>query len=321
MADLLAATLPAATQSIHRDYLEQASPGWLTNATSSRRAQLKKSATQVPAWYLRASPAQQLALNEKFTASFTQQTVLDKAMAQLQDIDAFAEPLLVNALQEQFNVRLDVHRTLLQLHKPVEVELVGYKLRTYEVMRLPLLQAALHNFEARECEPKAFLPSSGFITHPSEGESVEPVSTSLTVPQFTALCRSLDIGAQYQRYLNGFLRAAGPVAEQVLRHKFSSARKADLAAAAEQALLTQDIEPADYQMILSVINGEIHPRMGNKQVWFKDLGLMKKRMTGCVAFFICEKYRYGDELILYIPHDPHHPLKRFTSAQMQAMFK
>lgn len=321
MADLLAATLPAATQSIHRDYLEQASPGWLTNATSSRRAQLKKSATQVPAWYLRASPAQQLALNEKFTASFTQQTVLDKAMARLQDIDAFAEPLLVNALQEQFNVRLDVHKTLLQLHKPVEVELVGYKLRTYEVMRLPLLQAALHNFEARECEPKAFLPSSGFITHPSEGESVEPVSTSLTVPQFTALCRSLDIGAQYQRYLNGFLRAAGPVAEQVLRHKFSSARKADLAAAAEQALLTQDIEPADYQMILSVINGEIHPRMGNKQVWFKDLGLMKKRMTGCVAFFICEKYRYGDELILYIPHDPHHPLKRFTSAQMQAMFK
>jgi Leucine-rich repeat (LRR) protein len=260
-------------------------------------------------------------LSEKFTTSFSQQTVLDKAMERVQSIDAFAEPLLVKALQDRFKVQLDVHKTLLQLHKPVEVKQVGVTLRTYEVVRLPLLQAALHNFEASECEPQAFLASSGFITHGATADKVESVSTSLTVPQFTELCRSLDIGAQYQRYLNEFLYAADPVAEQVLRHKFSSARKADLAATAEQALLTKDIDAADYQMIMSVVNGEIHPWMGKKQVWFRDLGLMKKRMTGCVAFVICEKYRYADELILYIPHDPHHPLKRFTWPQMETMFK
>ncbi|WP_254865887.1 NEL-type E3 ubiquitin ligase domain-containing protein [Pseudomonas fluorescens] len=321
MADLLSGALPAATRSIHRNYLEQATPAWLIDATSARRAQLKKAPAQLPAWFLRATAQQQRALNEKFTASFKQQTVLDKAMARLQDIDAFAEPLLVKALQEQFQVKLDVHQTLLQLHKPVEVEQVGVTFRTYEIMRLPLLQAALHNFEARECEPGAFLASSGFITQGTLAGKTVPVSTLLTVPQFTALCRSLDIGAKYQRYLNDFLRGADPVAEQVMRQRFTRARKADLAASAEQALLTKDIEPADYQMIVSVINGETNPRMGKKQVWFQDLGLMKKRMTGCVAFVICEKYRYADELILYIPHDPHHPLKRYTWPQMQAMFK
>ena len=65
------------------------------NATPARRAQLKAAPAQVPDWYTLATAQQQLALNEKFTTSFSQQTVLDKAMARLQSIDAFAEPLLV----------------------------------------------------------------------------------------------------------------------------------------------------------------------------------------------------------------------------------
>ena len=321
MAELSTGTPPAATQSIHRDYLEQASPAWLIHATPARRAQLKAAPASLPAWYQHATPQQRRVLNEKFTAGFTAQTVLDKAMARLQDVETFAEPLLVKALHEQFNLQLDVRKTLLQLHKSVEVEQVGVTFRSYEVMRLPLLQAVLHNFEASECERGAFLASSGFITQATAGGETEAVSTSLTVPQFTTLCRTLDIGGQYQRYLATLLHGEDSVAEQVLRQKFCAARKADLAAAAEAALLKKDIEPADYRMINSVIAGEMHPRMGNKQVWFNDLGLMKKRMTGCVAFVICEKYRYVTDLILYIPHDPHHPLKRFTQPQMEAMFK
>lgn len=319
MADLSSASPPAATQSIHRNYLEQASPAWLINATPSRRAQFKGTPAALPDWFERASPSQRQALYQQFTASFTAQTVLDKAMAPLQDIDAFAEPLLVKALQEQFGVQLDVHKTLLHLRKPIEFGVLGTTIGSFEVLRLPLLQAALHNFEARECEVGAFHASSGFLQQTTAGDT-EPLSTALTVVQFTGLCRSLDIGAQYQRHLDDFLYPTDGVAEQALRLKFSTARKADLAAAAETALLKKDITPADYQMITSVIDGELHPKMGDKQVWFNDLGLMKKRMTGCVAFVICEKYRYADDVILYIPHDPYHPLKRYNRAEMVAMF-
>ncbi|MCR4539859.1 hypothetical protein NUV89_15780 [Pseudomonas sp. 18.1.10] len=320
MADLPSANPPAATQSIHRNYLEQASPAWLINATPSRRAQFKGTPAALPDWFERAAPSQRQALYQKLTASFTAQTALDKAMAPLQDIDAFAAPLLVKALQEQFNVQLDVHQTLLHLRKPIEFGVLGTTIGSFEVLRLPLLQAALHNFEATECETGAFHASSGFLQQTAAGD-IEPLTTALTVTQFTGLCRSLDIGAQYQRHLNDFLYPKDGLAEQALRLKFSAARKADLAAAAETALLKKDITPADYQMIAAVTNGELHPTMGKKQVWFNDLGLMKKRLTGCVAFVICEKYRYADEVILYIPHDPHHPLKRYNRVEMVAMFK
>jgi Leucine-rich repeat (LRR) protein len=320
MADLPPAS-PAATLSIHRDYLEQASPAWLTDATPSRRAQLRDAPAPLPGWYRQATPAQRQTLHDTFTASFTAQTVLDKAMASVQGIEAFAEPLLVKALNEQFKVQLDVHKTLLILRKPLELGLFGITVGSFEVLRIPLLQAALHNFEAGECEAGAFHDTSGFFTRTDAGDDVDSVSTALTVKQFTSLCRSLDIGAQYQRYLKTYLMPTDGIADQVLRHKFIAARKADLAAAAEAALLQKDIEPADYRMLLQVVGGEMQPWIGDKQVWFRDLGLMKKRMTGCVAFVIVEKYRYANELILYIPHDPFHPLKRYTWAQMAAVFK
>lgn len=320
MADL-SSVAPAATQSIHREFLERSSPSWLISATSSRREQFKAAPTQLPDWYLRASPVQQKTLSDQYTASLTAQTALDKAFASLQDIDTFAEPLLIKALQEQFKVQLDVNNTLLQLRTRVEYLQPQATYGTFEVVRMPLLQAALHNFEESECKEGAFDASSGFITETSGAEKFKAVTTSLTVAQFTGLCRSLDIGAQYQRYLKDFVSPKDSVADQVLRQKFIAARKADLAAAAEQALLTQAIGPDDYQMIASVINGENHPWMGKRQVWFRDLGLMHKRMTGCIAFVICEKYRYTDDLVLYIPHDPYNPLKRVTYAQMRAMFK
>ncbi|MGB3126035.1 MAG: NEL-type E3 ubiquitin ligase domain-containing protein [Pseudomonas sp.] len=323
MADLphTTGTRPAATHSIHRDYLERVSPAWLVNATPQRRAQLKDGPVTLPDEYLQASAQQRQALQEKFTASFTAQSALDKAMASLQDIDSFAAPLLTKALQAQFNVTLDVNTTLLQLNKTIEAGVFGIDIGSFEALRLPLLQAALHNFEARECQPGAFHASSGFLTQAVGAQKVETLNTSLTVAQFTGLCRSLDIGGQYQRYLKDYLQPTDTVAAQLLRDTFIGARKADLAASAELALLQKHIEPADYRMIVSVINGEKNPWMGKKQVWFSDLGLMKKRMTGCVVFQICEKYRYTDELILYVPHDPHHPLKRYTPEQMKALFK
>ena len=321
MADLSPDVPPPATLSIHRDYLQPASPDWLINTTSSRRAELKTAAVPLPGWYTGATPGQRQTLHEKFNASLSAQTALDKAMAPVQGIDTFAEPLLVKALQDQFKVQLDVNTTLLQLRTRVEYLQPQATYVTFEVLRLPLLQAVLHNFEESECKEGAFDASSGFVVATAKAGTFEAVNTSLTVAQFTGLCRSLDIGAQYQRYLNDFMHPKDSATEQALRHTFSAARKADLAAAAEQALLTQAIGPDDYTMITSVINGENHPWMGKRQVWFRDLGLMRKRMTGCVAFVICEKYRYTTDLILYIPHDPHHPLKRVTWDQMQAIFK
>lgn len=316
-----AITTPSTTRSLHGELLEQAIPGWLTGATTERRSALKQANAPLPEWYRKASAQQRKSLNDSVTASFKAQTRLDKIMAGLQDIDTFAAPLLTKALKDQFNVELDINKTFLQLKKPLEVGVFGIDISSFEVLKVPLLQAALHNFEAAECEPGAFHPSSGFQAQGSTPGTLDPVTTKLTVEQFTRLCRTLDIGAKYQEYLKDYLHPKDAVAKHVFREKFCTAQKTAMRAAAERALLQKDIEPKDYTSILSIIDGDLEPSQGNKQIWFRDLELMKHRMNGCVLFSICEKYRYSDELILYVPNEPDHPLKRYTWEQLQAMFK
>jgi hypothetical protein len=182
---------------------------------------------------------------------------------------------------------------------------------TFEVLKLPLLQAALHNFEAWECEAGAYHanPVSWSRQRPRR---VSGRRIGISVSQFLTLCRSLDVGARYQTRIKAFFEN-----NDTLRGQFIASQKAALRAAAQWALLKKDIEPADYRMILSVVDGQIHPQLGGKAVWFRDLSLMKRRMTGCVVFSISERYRYTNEFIVYIPHDLQHPLKRYSSAQMR----
>lgn len=312
---------PAASQSIHGAFLEQAIPDWLTDATAQRRAELKSARATLPPGYRQATRAQRRALNDGFTASFVAQSRLDRQLSSLQDIDTFAEPLLIEALRDEFGIEMDVKTIYLRLNKAVEAGIFSIEVGVYEVSTLSLLQAALHNFEDSECEPGAFHRSSGFLVERRKPGELLPLTTPMTVTRFTALCRALDIGAKYQAYLKNFFDSKDAQAATALRETFIGAAKADLHAAAQYALSCGDIEPEDYTMILSVIDGDLHPRLGRKNVWFHDLSLMKHRMTGCVCFSISEDERYTDDLLLYIPHDPYHPLKRYTRRQMEAMFK
>ena len=99
------------------------------------------------------------------------------------------------------------------------------------------------------------------------------MTTALTVMQYLKLCRELDIGAKYQAYLKDFVQPSNPVAEAVLRKRFVNSQKDAMRAAAELALLKKDIEPKDYSMILSVIDGEINPTIDNTPVWISRPGV------------------------------------------------
>lgn len=307
--------------SIHRELLEQLTPDWLVNATPARRAAIKNTGTLPPDWYQRVSTGQQLVLGHSFKASFSAQARLDKTMSMLQEAEAFAEPILSKALKERYGIEVDVNKTLVCLRRPLEVSDFEIEIASFEVLKLSLLQAALHNFEASECEEGAFHRGSGFVVETSIPGTFQITALDMTVTQFLSLCRQLDIGAQYQTHVKAFFHPVEAQKETTLRQQFIASQKAAMRAAAELALLKKDIEPEDYTMILSVIAGEVHPRLGNKPVWFRDLTLMKRRMTGCVVFSISEQYRYTSEFIVYIPHDPEHPLKRYTSEQMREEFK
>ncbi|HWH89660.1 MAG TPA: DUF6543 domain-containing protein, partial [Pseudomonas sp.] len=320
-ADSPQAITPTATRSVHGDFLEKSIPPWLTDASAQRRQAFKGVPTTLPAWYRNATAAQRKAVDEQFKASVAAQNALDKSMSTFQPVEAFARPLLIQALQDEYQVQVDVDKTLLCLRRPLAVGIVEIELDSFEVIKLSMLDAALHNFEAYECESGAYHASSGFVVATTTADTYETVNINLTISHFLGLCRRLDIGKQYQTWLQSFFHPADAVAERVLRERFIASQKATMRAAAEQALLTKDIEPAHYAMILSVIEGELNPWIGDKQVWFRDLGLMKKRLTGCVVFVVSEKYRYASEWIIYIPHDPEHPFKCYRGDEDKDEFK
>ncbi|MNT64992.1 hypothetical protein D3C72_2029400 [compost metagenome] len=87
-------------------------------------------------------------------------------LGKLQDVESFAQPLLIQALKEQYNLELDVRDTFLRLYSSAKTSgwslnvLGGVSSRT-----VSLLSAALHNF----AEGEVFTADSAFIKTRCEG--------------------------------------------------------------------------------------------------------------------------------------------------------
>jgi Leucine-rich repeat (LRR) protein len=298
------------------EFIKNAIPDWLIGATPARREAFRQAPTQILDWYKNATVEQRQEVKRLNEASIKSQTALDKIMARVQDIKAFAQPLLAKALYERYNVTLDVNATFLRLMKPLTFGPLHVKVSVFPVLTLSLLDAALHNFEAFENDRGAFDDSSGFVTRPDEHGNTETITTALTTQNFIAVCRTLDIGQKYQDYLKSFLLSGEPVAEAFLSLKFIACQKDALKAAAYMALVKNDIEPTDYNIILSVIAGETKVMNGNTPVWFWEPVILHKVLTGCLAFVTVEAHRRDiKEVILYIPHDPEHPVKKYRGMQ------
>jgi len=307
------------TPSIHSKILVKSTPKWLLDATSERRAQFRNASARLPSRWPGATLEQRKRLQACVTASFEAQTALDKAFSGLQDIETFARPLLNRALKWKYDVEPGKEiPTWITLRKAVTYSALDFEVWTYDVLKLELLQAALHNFEKSESEEGAFHDSSGFRRRLTAGNSVTfiGIPLGLQVHEFIRLCRRLDLGGQYQAYLKKFFHQAAPD----LQSRFITSQKATLRAAAELALLQGDIDNAEYTMVLSVINGEKSPRLHGKDVWVGDLRVNRFRLTGCMTFSVVEADGIKRGLV-YIPHDPHHALKSYSGEQMHTTFR
>ncbi|MBV4458138.1 leucine-rich repeat domain-containing protein [Pseudomonas sp. COR58] len=307
------------TRSLHAPLLEQSVPDWLMQATPQQFAALREADAPLPTWYGKATKQRRKAFDDSLAAHWRAQSQLGKAMAGLQDIHDFARPLLTKHLKDRFNVDLDVDKTFLRLTLPVETAIFSVEKGFFEASVRTLLQAALHNFEAAECEPDAFHRSSGFFV--ASGKGRRRVRTGLTVPQFVQACRTLDIGARYQEHLKRVLSPEHPAAQQALRRHFCAVQQTALRAAAERAWLQNDIGPEDLALILWLVHAGPRPALGDKKVWLFDLSLMRVRLTGCMVFVIGEAGEAMEEWLVFIPDDPWHPLKRYNARTMSGMLK
>lgn len=283
-------------------------PGWLTQAGAPTREAFKRSSLGGIDWVASLGDSERQQLQHYNDTSAQSQNAVDQAMADLQSAEAFAEPLLAEAIRQQFNIAPDLNATFLDVRKPIELGVQGTRIGSFSVLNLSLLQAALHNFEASECLPGAFSSRSRFKA--GRDEQATTLTLGMGVEAFLGLCRSLDIGAKYQAYLTQFFHTA-----QGLRDTLIKAQKDALQAAAYVALLKGDIGSDDYRVMQAVIADQREIRADGKPVWFNDLSLMGLRLSGCTVFVAVEKNQSTRAVLVYIPHDPEHPLKKYATHQ------
>ncbi|ROM67037.1 hypothetical protein BK653_18720 [Pseudomonas brassicacearum] len=285
-------------------------PDWVSGLSSKQRTALIQAAGPIVPGLAQAHAEDRGALKEALSASWKSHNKLEEMLDRLQPIETFAEPLLVAALKKRCNITWDVRETFLRLYIPEGVS-VAYRIRT-----ISLLDAALQNFEAKEARPGFFDEASRFITRPSSNGQFDilPLGKTLTVPVFVALCRELDIGGQYQTYLKKFLLPNDPVAGSALQDRVQNSDKDALRAAAALARVKGDIGPEAYRVLLDLAGGKsVVDERGTPQ-YCHDLTLLDTPLTGIVLIGPdLDRSRQVAPILVYIPHDPEHPVKQYSS--------
>ncbi|MFU2329848.1 dermonecrotic toxin domain-containing protein [Pseudomonas sp. NFX98] len=301
------------SQSVHYELIKKAIPSWLANASMKRVSELKSVGLRIPDWYKAASDSAHQRLKNENKLSWTAQCNVDRALSSLQDVYAFAKPLLQKALKERYFVEDDVEQTWLRLYAPVKSPWwvhdfgSGTRIRT-----LSLLDAALHNFSSGE----TFSTDSEFITRPNAAGhfAVKSLKHKISIEQFKSLCRELDLGARYEKHLNEYLLSSNSVANNVLRHKVILSQKSTLNAAARMALMKQDIDQDAYEVVQGMLDDRRNLQWQGQPVGYYNLCMMDASLTGVVL--IAPDVSTANApvpVIAYIPHDPQHPLKQYAS--------
>lgn len=300
-------------KSIHYHQVRKAIPSWLLNTSPSRVDALKSSKLTLPDWHRTASTTAHRKLKKAVQLNWTSQNTVDQALRDLLDISAFAKPLLQQALRDRFGVEDDVEETWLRLYAPAKTGWWVHDFSAGTTSRtISLLDAALHNFSRDE----AFTQDSEFITRPdARGHfNVKHLKQKLSIEQFKSVCRELDIGARYQQHLQDTLKPSEQTASNVLRQKVILSQKSALNVAAQMALMKHDIDQAAFDVVLGMLNDRSRLQWNGKPVDYYNLAMMDTSLIGIILITTdINSATAPTPVIAYVPHDPLHPLKQYTS--------
>lgn len=306
---------PAAqpTKSRHHAFISNALSDPFKKASITRGRALAASRLKIEPWYSAATTAHHDTLKAANLKAWTSQNQVDEHLKNLQDAYSFAAPLLQKKLKEQYGVEDDVKTTFLRLYLPKESPWYAIDVLTGVTVRtVSLLDAALHNFAASEHADA----TSDYITLPDERGhfDVLPIKSKMSIAKFQTLCRELDIGALYKQHLDEQLLFDEPVAKAVLEQKVVASQKDALRVAAQLALTTGDLQDDAYRLIRALIDGKPTLRLEGKTMGCSGISMMETPLIGIMLVAPMKLDAQGiGRIIVYVPHDPDHPLKEYDS--------
>jgi Leucine-rich repeat (LRR) protein len=298
--------------------LHQAAPDWLANASAFRRHALRRAIPRHEPLLAASARQHHARLGVLNAQHWAAQNQVDRLLANLKDVEAFAAPLLAAAIKDQCGLILDVKSTFVRLYIPVTNPWFGFSTGAKRIWTLSVLDAALRNFESHETETDAFDSDSCFITQPDDREQFEilaDISQALSINTFIKLCRSLDLGAQYQQHLQQHLGIDQPNLAATLRLHVEVSQKAALKSALIYARMNNDIQEDLYRLIGGLIDGLQGMRLDGETVRGHSLSLLSSQLHGIIVFAPdLHNSERVTRLVAYVPNDPEHPIKEYTSS-------
>lgn len=266
-------------------------------------------AKRLPAWMRTASIGRLQALHRALRAQQKSAQKMRELMAPVPALDDFAEPLLKQAVLEQFKVDIDVRVSFVRIvqtsYYPTLINSAP-QLRSRQVSTQPLLAAALHNYSEEETYGD-LLREATFLGGDKKRLAIE-------FTRFAKLCRGLDVGARYQALLKEHLQPSDTTARSVVHASLEEDLRARLEVAVRRAILESHIDERTYLQLLPFCSE--HPIVpGDTAVLTcRQLSLLGKRVEGVVTLEVREQ---GSDqvsgIICWIPDDPLQPLQRHGS--------
>lgn len=274
---------PRADDGLHTKQIRASLPAWIAHSTLTDIQRLKPAvfpghspSGPLPHWLTSASGELQRALSASQASSRISRERLAKTLATLKGVSEFTEPLLVEALKKRLGQTLDVNKNALFY--------LRYRMATEQHT---LLQAALLNFEGNEDfsqtslgETSALAPIDALVTEygafdrAAGGWSATYRYTeklSLSPQDFSQLCRTLDLGRQYQDHLKQVFEA--PDRAATVRAQMIAAQKDLLAVRVHAARMKNEITQSFYRALLAVLSGTPYATLEGKPLAYSRLSI------------------------------------------------
>ncbi|CRM65332.1 NEL-type E3 ubiquitin ligase domain-containing protein [Pseudomonas sp. 44 R 15] len=328
---------------VHYDFLKDRVPAWFNQSAAQRQQELADHEMELPSWYLSATAQSRSELAASHIRYRDALNRVENTLGTIKDVLDFAEQPLKDALKQQFNLDLDVRQVYLVRKYAFKGrdDLYGFLVfdqqndgsLSYEYRGVSLLEAALANFEADEEQPLPCTDCQLITTWSGyDGEvlstfhAVNAQAVSLAPHAFARLCRTLDLGEQYQQHLKAIVQPEDGAERDALEKQLEEYHRQSLALGSEIARrqytgsLTNGrtgwgISDTAYRMLQQVVADPASATLDGKPVAFAALQVFGCTLVGPV---LIGPNRLDSErverLVVYIPNDPQQPVKEYGSS-------
>ncbi|CAO3308331.1 MULTISPECIES: NEL-type E3 ubiquitin ligase domain-containing protein [unclassified Pseudomonas] len=255
-------------------------------------------AQRLPAWMKRLSGAEFTLLSEALPELLACRAGLASALARLSNLNAFARPLLQQALGAHGD--LDVDRLYFRQWYTFPSHTIHYVTSRFPVVGsdyydIPLLEAALCNFTADQQRDQA------------QGNCLVDVRgarrSELSAPGFARLCRALDLGQKYQAHLDSVLQ---PEVRGLLTRRQRYSMLVDALQARAQGILSAD----ELQWVVALCMKDTLGKLEGASVRVRQLAVFGCRLQQIVVLDVIDAgllFNTSKRVLVYVPGDPHGP--------------